>query len=202
MLGEKDARVNSDCPNSYGYSYKGLDRLLHAVAKVSQSHWIPNLHYLIVGKGDDRPRLESLAARLGLSDRVTFTGFVPDEELPDHYNLCDVFALPSCIEGFGIVYLEALACGKPVLAGNQDGALDPLQGAELGCLVNPFDVEEIGDRLIQILEGTYPHPTIYQPKILRERAIEQFGFRAFLKGLKILISTHIFSMGQSVFSDC
>ena len=165
---------------------KGIDRLLHAIARVGDR--IPNLHYLIVGKGDDRPRLESLAARLSLSDRITFTGFIPDEELPDHYNLCDVFALPSCIEGFGIVYLEALACGKPVLAGNRDGAIEPLQGGMLGCSIDPFDVESVADSLIQIIEGTYPHEIVYRPEILREKTVGQFEFGVFQNRLKFLIS--------------
>ena len=164
---------------------KGCDRLLHAVAKVRDR--IPNVRYLLVGKGDDLPRLESLVVQLGLCDCVTFAGFVPDEELGNHYNLCDIFALPSCIEGFGIVYLEALACGKPVLAGNRDGALEPLQGGKLGCLVDPFDVDAIGDILIQILEGKSPNPTVYQSEVLRERAIEKFEFSAFQHILNMLI---------------
>lgn len=168
---------------------KGLDRLLHTVAKVRDR--LPNLHYLVVGKGDDRPRLKSLATQLGIADCVTFAGFIPDEELNQYYNLCDLFALPSCIEGFGIVYLEALASGKPVLAGNGDGAIDPLQGGELGCLVNPFDLDAIADSIFQILEGTHPNTTLYQPEILRQKTLARFEFCRFQDSLKILLSRHL-----------
>ncbi len=115
------------------------------------------------------------------------TGFVPDEELCAHYNLCDVFAMPSKGEGFGIVYLEALACGKPTLGGNQDGAIDALCHGELGVLVDPDDVGAIAQTLIQILQGTYPHPIMYQPEILRQKVIDVFGFERFKQTLADLI---------------
>ncbi len=102
---------------------------------------LPNVHYFIVGKGDAIPQIESLIQQLNLKSCVTLTRFVPDEELCSYYNLCDVFALESRIEGFGIVYLEALACGKSLLAGNVDSSVDPLEQGKLGCLVNPEDIE-------------------------------------------------------------
>lgn len=157
--------------------YKGYDRILQAMPKIRNQ--IPNVHYLLVGKGDDRPRIEQQITDLGLTDCVTLAGFVPDNELCDHYNLCDVFALPSQGEGFGIVYLEALACGKPTLGGNQDGAIDALCHGDLGALVNPDDIEEIAQTLIQILQGTYPNPLMYKPDQLRQKVIETYGFEKF-----------------------
>ncbi|MGD2180508.1 glycosyltransferase [Lusitaniella coriacea] len=156
---------------------KGYRQVLEALVRVR--HEIPNVHYLLVGKGDDRDRVESLITRLDLTDCVTLTGFIPDTELCDHYNLCDVFALPSRIEGFGIVYLEALACGKPVLAGNDDGAVDPLDGGRLGVLVDPERVEEIARHLLDILQGSCDNPTLYQPERLRQNTIERFAFSRF-----------------------
>ncbi|MDY7016214.1 MAG: glycosyltransferase, partial [Cyanobacteriota bacterium] len=164
---------------------KGYRQVLQALVRVR--HQIPHIRYLLVGKGDDRDRVESLVARLNLSDCVTLTGFIPDEELCDHYNLCDVFALPSCIEGFGIVYLEALACGKPVLAGNRDGAVDPLDGGKLGVLVDPEDVDAIRDRLIDILKGACPNPTVYQSERLRQETLERFEFARFQRSLARLM---------------
>ncbi|NEO25388.1 MAG: glycosyltransferase family 4 protein [Kamptonema sp. SIO4C4] len=93
--------------------YKGYDKVIEALPRIRAQ--IPNIHYLLVGKGQDRDRLQQLIQRLNLQDQVTLVGFVPDAELGDYYNLCDVFAMPSYGEGFGIVYLEALATGKPVL---------------------------------------------------------------------------------------
>ncbi|MEH2381186.1 MAG: glycosyltransferase [Nostoc sp.] len=165
--------------------YKGYDQILLAMPQIRLA--IPNAHYILVGKGSDRPRIEQLISQLNLHDCVTLAGFIPDSELCDYYNLCNVFAMPSKGEGFGIVYLEALACGKPTLAGNQDGAVDALCNGELGVLVNPDDVNAIAQTLIQILQGTYPHPILYQPQILRKQVIARFGFQQFQQTLAELI---------------
>jgi phosphatidyl-myo-inositol dimannoside synthase len=166
--------------------YKGYDRILAALPQIRAQ--IPDVHYLLVGKGDDRPRIERAIADLQLQDCVTLAGFIPDAELCDHYNLCDVFAMPSKGEGFGIVYLEALACGKPTLGGDRDGAIDALCQGELGVLVNPDDVEAIAQALTQMLQKTYPHPLLYQPESLRERAIATFGFEKFEQTLVQLLA--------------
>ena len=165
--------------------YKGYDQIIQALPEIRRQ--IPNLHYVIVGKGDDRPQLEQLIAHLNLQNCVTLTGFIPDNELNDHYNLCDVFAMPSKGEGFGIVYLEALACGKPTLGGNQDGAIDALCKGELGVLVNPDNVGAIAQNLTQMLQGVYPHPILYQPQALRQKVIEKFGFERFQQTLATLL---------------
>ncbi len=169
--------------------HKGYDQILKALPAIRQT--IPNIHYIIVGKGSDRPRIEKLIAELDLQDCVTLTGFIPDTELNDHYNLCDVFAMPSKGEGFGIVYLEALACGKPTLGGDRDGAIDALCQGELGILVNPNDIGAIAQNLSQILQGTHPHPLIYQPEILRQKVIDTFGFAQFQKTLKELMKDYL-----------
>ena len=161
--------------------YKGYDQILQALPQIRQQ--IPDIHYIIVGKGNDETRIKQLITQLGLQDYVTLAGFIPDEQLCDYYNLCDVFAMPSKKEGFGIVYLEALACGKPVLGGNQDGAVDALCHGKLGALVNPDDVDEIARTIIQILQGTYPHHLMYQPESLRQQVIDTFGFEQFQKTL-------------------
>ncbi|MBD2501504.1 glycosyltransferase [Anabaena azotica] len=162
---------------SAGEQYKGYDRVLKAIPQIRQL--LGDIHYVIVGEGSDRPRIEQLIAQLQLQDCVTLAGFVPDEQLCDYYNLCDVFAMPSKGEGFGIVYLEALACGKAVLAGNQDGAIDALCHGKLGALVNPDDVEAIAQTLTKILLKQYPNSLIYQPDELRNLAIDTFGFKQF-----------------------
>ena len=167
--------------------YKGYDQILQALPEIRRQ--IPNIHYLLVGTGSDHFRIEQSIANLNLQECVTLTGFVPDEELGDHYNLCDVFAMPSKGEGFGIVYLEALACGRPTLGGNQDGAIDALCHGELGALVDPDDVGEIAQTLKQILQGTYSHPSMNRPEILRQKVIETFGFERFERTLADLIQS-------------
>ena len=165
--------------------YKGYDRLLQALPIIIDK--IPQIHYLIVGKGDDRSRIEHLIQELNLQQHVTLAGFIPDRELCDHYNLCDLFAMPSKGEGFGIVYLEALACGKPTVGGNQDGAMDALCAGKLGALVDPDDVEAIAQTAIQILQGQYPNSLVYQPEALRQQVMEIFGFERFAETLAELL---------------
>jgi glycosyltransferase involved in cell wall biosynthesis len=167
---------------SAGEQYKGYDRVLQAIPQIRQL--IPDVHYIIVGKGSDTPRIEQLIAELKLQNYVTLTGFVPDEQLCDYYNLCDVFAMPSKGEGFGIVYLEALACGKAVLGGNQDGAIDALCHGKLGVLVNPDDVQAIAQTLTAMMMKKHPNPLIYQPDSLRSLVIDTFGFEQFQSTLK------------------
>ncbi|PSM50679.1 glycosyltransferase [Chroococcidiopsis sp. CCALA 051] len=171
--------------------YKGYDQILQALPEIRRQ--IPGVRYLIVGKGSDRDRIEQLIAKLDLKDCVTLTGFIPDAELGDHYNLCDVFAMPSKGEGFGIVYLEALACGKPTLGGDRDGAIDALCHGELGALVDPDDTNAIARTLIQILQGTYSHPIIYQPEVLRQKVINTFGFEQFKQTMDNLIKFNLSS---------
>jgi phosphatidylinositol alpha-1,6-mannosyltransferase len=166
--------------------YKGYDKIIQALPKIQQT--LPNIHYLIVGQGDDLPRIEKLIKNLNLQNSVTLTGFIPDQELPSYYNLCDVFAMPSKGEGFGIVYLEALASGKPTLGGNQDGAIDALCNGQLGALIDPDNINEIAQTLTQILQGKYPHPLIYQPEKLRQRTLEIFGFQRFQNTVSQLLS--------------
>jgi len=164
---------------------KGYEEVLRSLPMIRRE--IPDIHYIIVGQGDDRPRIEALITELELGGYSTLAGYVPDCELSDHYNLCDVFAMPSRQEGFGIVYLEALACGKPVLAGNKDGSVDALCNGELGALVDPENVEEIAQTLLQLLEGTYSNPVVYSPQLLRQKVIDIYGFQQF----KGILSGHL-----------
>ena len=155
-----------------GEPFHSYDQILAALPDIRKS--LPNVHYLIVGKGDDRPRLERLIAERNLQDCVTLAGFIADDELPNYYALCDVFAMPSKLEGFGIVYLEAMASGKPVLAGF-DGGRNALKQGALGALVNPDNVDAIATTLTQILSGTYPNALMYEPQMLRRNVIQAFG---------------------------
>jgi phosphatidyl-myo-inositol dimannoside synthase len=121
--------------------YKGHDRVIRALPHVLSQH--PNAVYVVVGEGDDRGRLEAVAAELGMSHKVRFTGAVTPEELPAHFQLADVFVMPSTGEGFGIVFLEAMACGVPVIGGNGDGSRDALCGSALAAAVEPDNCEEL-----------------------------------------------------------
>jgi glycosyltransferase involved in cell wall biosynthesis len=162
-------------------SYKGYDQILAALPKVKAS--VPDVHFLLVGRGDDAVRVQREVNENGLDQCVTFPGYVPEQELVDYYNLCDVYVMPSRGEGFGIVFLEALACGKPVLAGNCDGASDALRDGELGILVDPADIAELASTLIALLSGTHPHPLVFRPDELRRRTLDYFGREQFARSL-------------------
>src|SRR6185295_7156824 len=97
----------------------------------------PTLKYMIVGDGDDLARLEQKTFSLGLSERVIFAGRISEEEKAAHYCLADAYVMPSRGEGFGIVFLEALACGLPVMGSLADGGREALLDGALGCLVDP-----------------------------------------------------------------
>jgi glycosyltransferase involved in cell wall biosynthesis len=114
----------------------------------------PGMKYLIGGKADgvELARINALIAEVNLEDHVIMTGFIPDDELTDHFLLADVFLLPSRKEGFGIVFVEAAACGCKIIAGNQDGSTDALMGGDLGTLVDPESVVEIKQAIITNLE--------------------------------------------------
>ena len=164
-----------------GDIYKGVDvtiRALPAIAKV-----VPNVKYLVIGRGDDQPRLAQLAQDLGISDRVVFAGFVPTSELVEHYRLADAYIMPSQ-EGFGIVYLEAMACGKPVLAGDADGSADPLQDGHLGWQVPHRDPEAVACACLEILEGKDQR---CDGAWLRQQCLDSFGKEALTQSLKQIL---------------
>ena len=117
--------------------YKGHDRVILALAQLLPTH--PDLVYVIAGDGDDRTNLEGLAKRAGVWEKVRFVGHVPDNEIPDLYRAADVFVMPSTGEGFGIVFLQAMASGLPVIGGDGDGSRDPLREGKDGVMVSAMD---------------------------------------------------------------
>ncbi len=152
-----------------GDIYKGVDVTLRALPAIAQV--FPEVKYLVIGRGDDQPRLAQLAQEMGVSDRVVFAGFVPTEQLVDHYRLADAYIMPSQ-EGFGIVYLEAMACGVPVLSGDGDGSADPLQDGRLGWRVPHRDPAAVAHACLEILKGDDQRS---QGAWLRQAALTQFG---------------------------
>jgi phosphatidylinositol alpha-1,6-mannosyltransferase len=128
--------------------YKGHERVMIAIPElVKQGH---DICYLIVGEGDDQPRLEVLASKIGVSDRVKFLGAVDPQTLLETYRAADLFVMPSTGEGFGVSFLEAMASGIPTLGLDVAGARDALDECELGTAVSENDlVSAIGRLLVQ-----------------------------------------------------
>jgi phosphatidyl-myo-inositol dimannoside synthase len=157
--------------------YKGVDVTIKALPQIAKT--VPNVKYLVIGRGDDRPRLAKLAADLGVAERVIFAGFVPTENLAEHYRLADAYVMPSQ-EGFGIVYLEALACGVPVLAGDADGSAEPLQDGKLGWRVPHRDSEAVVVACIEMLKG---EDRRCDRNWLREQTLAAFSFQSMSQSL-------------------
>lgn len=166
-----------------GDIYKGVDVTIRALPQILQA--FPEVKYLAIGRGDDRPRLERLAKDLGVAEKVVFAGFVPTEALVDHYRLADAYIMPSQ-EGFGIVYLEAMACGKPVLSGDADGSADPLQDGRLGWRVPHRDPDAVAAACIEILKG---QDRRCDNQWLRQETLAKFGKEALQKQLKELLDS-------------
>ncbi len=120
--------------------YKGHDKVIHVLPQLRQK--LSNVVYVIAGDGDDRPHLERLAASYGVSDDVRFLGQVPGRELPDLFRMADLFIMPSAGEGFGIVFLQAIATGLPTVAADRGGSADPLRDGEYGYLIETDGVRE------------------------------------------------------------
>lgn len=129
---------------------KGVDTVIHAMPTILRD--VPDVYYYVVGDGDDRARLETLVAELGIQSCVRFVGKKKDDELKTYYQESDVFVMPSRKEGFGIVFLEAMAFGKPVIGGNYGGTPDIIVDGETGFLVEYGDVDALADRLIRLLQ--------------------------------------------------
>ena len=130
--------------------YKGCDQVIELMPRLLVR--FPTLKYLIVGDGDDRPRLQAKAAALGVADSVVFTGHISEREKIAHYNLADVYVMPSTGEGFGIVLIEAAACGVPVVGSRMDGSREALLEGRLGRLVDPANQDELHEAISAVLE--------------------------------------------------
>ena len=161
-----------------GNPYKGVDVTIRALPIILQS--FSEVKYLIIGQGDDQTRLAKLAQDLGVGEKVIFAGFVPTEDLVKHYQVADAYVMPSQ-EGFGIVYLEAMACGLPVLSGDGDGSADPLQDGKLGWRVPHRDPEAVANACIEMLKGEDKR---CDGQWLREESLKIFGRITFTKRVK------------------
>ena len=118
---------------------KGIDYNIRAMARLLKKHH--NLIYFIIGDGKERYSLEKLAKDLNINSNVKFLGYLGYRKTMEYISICDVFSLPSWEEGFGVVYLEAMAHGKPVIACKDQGISDIIKDGENGLLIKPKNVE-------------------------------------------------------------
>ncbi len=131
--------------------YKGYDKVMEAMVQIGDEA----IKYLIAGSYDalEKEYIDALIKKLQLRERVVLAGFIPEEEVAAHFALSDCYVMPSVKEGFGIVFIEAMYYGLPVIAGNADGSVDALQNGRLGILVDPNNVAEIKNAILKVLNN-------------------------------------------------
>jgi len=123
--------------------YKGYDKVISALHQLKNDY--SNIKYVIAGSYDDDEKkyIDKLSKEYKIENDIIIAGFIPDEDLVAHFSMADIYVMPSMKEGFGIVFIEAMNYGLPVIAGNKDGSVDALLNGELGLLVNPLEINEI-----------------------------------------------------------
>jgi phosphatidyl-myo-inositol dimannoside synthase len=154
---------------------KGFDEVLEVLRDLPE-----DVVYMIAGGGNDANRLQLRARELGVASRVIFTGLFADEDKRDLYNLADAYVMPSRGEGFGFVFLEAMACGVPVIGSKLDGGREALLDGTLGLLVDPTNPAEIRAAILETLErGTRRVPD----------ALSYFSFENFAQRSRAIIDS-------------
>lgn len=139
---------------------KGQDQVIQALPKIVPD--IPNILYVIAGKGKYEEHLKSLVRSLGLEKHVYFAGFIPEEQKLLYYQMCDQYLMPSReiedegdIEGFGLTFLEANACGKPVIAGASGGCTEAVKEDINGLIINPLDTDAISESVRKLHDPVF-----------------------------------------------
>ncbi len=163
--------------------YKGMDTLITALPRLL-TRW-PEVQLAAAGEGDDRAWLEDLAERNGVHRHVHFLSGLSYSQLAGCYSACEIFALPSRGEGFGLVYLEAMACGKPVIGGAHGGAPEIIQDGVTGYVVPHGDPIQLATSIETLLSD--PALAREMGARGRQRAENEFRFNVFAKSLKKIL---------------
>lgn len=153
--------------------YKGHDRVVAALPALLKDGL--DIIYVVVGEGDDRARLQALAEETGVADRVRFVGVLDPATLVEAYRMADLFVMPSTGEGFGIAFLEAMACGTPALGLDVAGVRDALADGELGTLTSEAQLTEA---LARLLRQGKPDARALSAAVARRFGRESFAARA------------------------
>jgi len=157
---------------------KGFDQVIRASAEVKKS--LPEAKTIILGSGPDRERLTALIAELGLENDVLLLAPESDRQIAGFYSLCSLFAMPSRelpngdVEGFGIVFLEANAFGRPVIGGRSGGVAEAVAEGVSGLLVDPLSVQELTDTILMLLKDEGLAGRLGENG--RKRVLERFGW--------------------------
>jgi phosphatidyl-myo-inositol dimannoside synthase len=168
---------------------KGHELLIRALPGILSKR--KRVVYLVAGSGSERANLEGLAADLGVSQNVVFTGYADPDDLVGIYDACDLFVMPTRedkgkVEGFGYSYIEAAARGKTSIAGNHGGATEAVIDGLTGLLVNPHDSNELADRILSLLDNDGLRRNLESNAI--SRAFELFHMDHLLRAMAVLFS--------------
>jgi phosphatidyl-myo-inositol dimannoside synthase len=165
--------------------YKGHDQVIKVISKLKTQ--FPGIRYILSGQYDfkEEIRIQKLITQYKVDEQVILTGFVEERELPDYFMLADLFVLPSKKEGFGIVFIEALANGLPVICGNSDGSVDAVRHGELGSAINVDNADELEAAIIQHLVTPL---TKEKRKYLKDRCMFHFNEADYMTKLAKLIN--------------
>lgn len=155
--------------------YKGHEQLIRALPAVREE--IPQAHLVFVGSGDDIPRLKRIARQCKVKGQVKFPGFVSEAALHSYYEECSIFAMPSRGEGFGLVYLEAMAHAKPCIGAAGGAASEIIKHGETGFLITPEDSRELARAVLLLLKNEAMRRKM--GKAARKRYLEKFTAEAF-----------------------
>lgn len=184
-LKQTDKILMTLCRLSSKERYKGYEKVIMAIAGLKNK--IPQLKYLLAGSYDEEEKmfLDNLIQQQNIATQVRLTGYLNDEELEAHFKLADAYIMPSLKEGFGIVFIEAMHYGLPVIAGNRDGSVDALDNGNLGLLVDPDDNLALQNSITEMLFSAEQH------KPNAGRLQELFSYEAYKTRLRELLdATH------------
>nr|WP_294872740.1 glycosyltransferase family 4 protein [uncultured Pedobacter sp.] len=164
---------------------KGYDEVIKLIPQLI--HEFPSLHYLLCGKSDvnEKHRLASLIKKENLEQYVSLIDFINEDELTAHFLLADTFILPSKKEGFGLVFIEAAACGCKTISGNIDGSTDAMLNGALGIMVNPNNPDEIKKGIIKSLKKRHNHQTAWS---IQTKCLANFSHQQYLQRTRYLLS--------------
>jgi phosphatidyl-myo-inositol dimannoside synthase len=164
--------------------YKGYATVIEAMAHLVKQN--ASIKYMLAGgyEQTEKKFIDDLLQLHKIENNVIFTGYVLNEEIAEHFNLADIYVMPSVKEGFGIVFVEAMLYGKPVIAANADGSTDALLQGKLGVLVSPNEPKEIETAVLQISankEKYLPNQNLLH---------KHFSYDAYKTNIENLLSSH------------
>lgn len=154
------------------YPLKGVPFLIQAIAHVRKNKIKANL--TIIGEGTQKEALVALTKALKIEKHVKFEGFVPNSNMPRYYNRCDIFCFPTLGEPFGKAVVEAMACGKPVIATNVGGTAEIIQDGANGILVSPASSEAFAVEVARLINDAQERRRIGERA--RETAVKCFSW--------------------------